>query len=389
MAFQQKYLKYKSKYLELKNQIGGGNINLSIHNNMKNEITTINIDEDTKISDFRTQIKEHNNKLMHKCNNNTMIELDDGCTLKDHDIKNNYTIISIEKKSNTPIFFHKENEAYGEFSNFYTNEGGDKSIEIVDPTEPGTLWTSSEQYFMARKAKHFGDNIALAAIKSAQTPARAKELGRTVKNFDANEWSKIENSVKSMEDAVWLKFSQNPRLRDILISTGEAELYEAAPNDRVWGIGYSAQNAVQNKTNWGCNYLGQVLMNVRARLQNKPEKPYSACNNYVPNPGNLKYPCTFCGLRERWCDDRNTAHPFLSPWCCNTCGRNAASASGISQDRLCLNCGKKEKYTNSKWCGKTCRDIGACTKCKDWPKYYDKNTKSLSDYCSKKCRDGR
>ena len=387
MNFQRKYLKYKSKYLELKNQIGGGNINLSIHDNIKNTVNNTNIDENTKISVLRTQIND-NNKLMCDGNNNTMIELDDDCTLNQHGIKDNYKITSIARKQNNPIFFHKEYEAYGEFSNFYRNEGGYKDIEIVDPKEPGILWTSSEQYFMARKAKHFGDNTTLEAIKLAPTPTRAKELGRMVKNFDANEWSKVENSVKSMEDAVWLKFSLNPKLRDILISTGEAELYEAATNDRVWGIGYLAENALQNRGNWGCNYLGQVLMNIRARLQNKPEKPYSACNNYVPNTANLKYPCKYCGLRERWCDDKNIAHPFLSPWCCNTCGRNAASASGIRQDKLCLNCGKKEKYTNSKWCGETCRDIGACIRCKNWPKYYDKNTESLSNYCSRKCRDG-
>ncbi|KAK4212533.1 hypothetical protein QBC37DRAFT_483735 [Rhypophila decipiens] len=45
------------------------------------------------------------------------------------------------------------------------------------------------------------------------------------------------------------------------------ELVEAASRDRIWGIGFTASNALKvEKEQWGQNLLGKALMEVRKRL---------------------------------------------------------------------------------------------------------------------------
>ena len=53
----------------------------------------------------------------------------------------------------------------------------------------------------------------------------------------------------------------------MLLETGDRLLVEASPNDRIWGVGYSAANAEANRGNWGGNLLGKALMRVRDRLR--------------------------------------------------------------------------------------------------------------------------
>lgn len=56
-------------------------------------------------------------------------------------------------------------------------------------------------------------------------------------------------------------------LKAMLLATGERELVEASPMDRIWGVGFTEKNAGHNRVRWGQNLLGKALMNVRARLR--------------------------------------------------------------------------------------------------------------------------
>lgn len=58
-----------------------------------------------------------------------------------------------------------------------------------------------------------------------------------------------------------------PSLAKKLLETGERELVEASPYDRVWGIGYGAADAEDSREFWGENLLGKALMRVRDRLR--------------------------------------------------------------------------------------------------------------------------
>ena len=93
-----------------------------------------------------------------------------------------------------------------------------------------------------------------------------KRLGRQVKNFNDRGWRV--NARRIVADGLYLKFTQNPSLKRELLSTSNLEMIEAAPRDRIWGIGYSAKNALEVPiTSWGKNWLGQVLMIVRERIR--------------------------------------------------------------------------------------------------------------------------
>lgn len=56
-------------------------------------------------------------------------------------------------------------------------------------------------------------------------------------------------------------------MRKWLLATGDRELVEASPMDRIWGIGFAAKDAGENRHRWGQNLLGKALMVVRTRLR--------------------------------------------------------------------------------------------------------------------------
>jgi ribA/ribD-fused uncharacterized protein len=61
-------------------------------------------------------------------------------------------------------------------------------------------------------------------------------------------------------------------LRRMLLATGERELVEASPSDRIWGVGFAERDAPRNRYRWGQNLLGRALMDVRTRLREEGKK---------------------------------------------------------------------------------------------------------------------
>jgi len=61
-------------------------------------------------------------------------------------------------------------------------------------------------------------------------------------------------------------------LKSLLLATEERELVEASRFDRVWGIGFDAQQAlVTPRQKWGQSLLGTALMNVREKIRREEE----------------------------------------------------------------------------------------------------------------------
>ena len=145
------------------------------------------------------------------------------------------------------------------FSNFYP----------CSFTEGGKVWKNSEQCFMAKKAEYFKDMEILEEILKAETPEKAKKLGRKVKNFDVEKWSKV--CFDKMYDAVYAKFSQNNDLKELLLSSDfEGKGFvEGSPFDAIWGVKMDWRNPdIDNEKNWqGQNLLGKVLDKVREDLR--------------------------------------------------------------------------------------------------------------------------
>ena len=126
----------------------------------------------------------------------------------------------------------------------------------------GTSYNCAEQYMMAQKAFMFGDVEAYDKIMATNQPNVQKAAGRAVKGFDVAKWSAV--SREFVYRANKAKFS-DPRLKKILLDTGDREIVEASPTDKIWGIGLSEDDdRVLDKKNWnGLNWLGQCIMRVR------------------------------------------------------------------------------------------------------------------------------
>jgi ribA/ribD-fused uncharacterized protein len=116
-------------------------------------------------------------------------------------------------------------------------------------SEGAVRFATAEHYMMYRKALLF-DPPAAAAILSAASPQDAKRLGRAVANFDSHTWDAACDGI--VERGSFLKFTQNPEAHAQLAST-EGLLVEAAPRDRIWGIGFGEKDAMRNQDRWGQN----------------------------------------------------------------------------------------------------------------------------------------
>lgn len=83
--------------------------------------------------------------------------------------------------------------------------------------------------------------------------------------FDQQRWNSSCDGI--VERGNFLKFSQNPDLKNVLLATGDKIIVEASPSDRIWGIGFDAEHAEGRESEWGANKLGEALMRVRKTLQ--------------------------------------------------------------------------------------------------------------------------
>jgi ribA/ribD-fused uncharacterized protein len=118
---------------------------------------------------------------------------------------------------------------------------------------------------MWSKAVLFGDERAAARVLAAISPAEAKEIGRHVQGFDEAVW--LEHRDEIAVRALRGKFKAHPLMLDELLGTGDAEIAEASPVDRIWGIGIDADSARAGEPWRGENVLGKALMKVREEFR--------------------------------------------------------------------------------------------------------------------------
>lgn len=133
----------------------------------------------------------------------------------------------------------------------------------------GVTYLTAEHFMMSEKARLFRDNKTRIKIISAKNPGEAKKLGREINNFDEKLW--LKHRFEIVVTANTEKFSQNSKLREFLLNTGDRILVEASPVDKIWGIGLDADNPLANNPNrWkGINLLGFALMQVRDQLTSR------------------------------------------------------------------------------------------------------------------------
>ena len=141
------------------------------------------------------------------------------------------------------IYFYAQTDDYAEFSNF-----APYGVAVDD-----VWWRTVEHYFQAMK---FHDADYRERIRQSNKPKDAKALGMTRKIELRSDWEEVKDGI--MFDAVRLKFHTHDVPRDLLLSTGDADIVENAPMDAYWGCGPDGQ---------GLNKLGRILMRVREELR--------------------------------------------------------------------------------------------------------------------------
>lgn len=117
-----------------------------------------------------------------------------------------------------------------------------------------------------------------AKVLSTTDPKTIKHLGRQVKPFVEAVW--LSNRERIVQEASYFKFKnttinhvqssetgKKTDLRKALLETGDRELIEASPFDKIWGIGFSKDKVPVNRRMWGMNLLGKALMNARTKLR--------------------------------------------------------------------------------------------------------------------------
>ncbi|KAK7115551.1 hypothetical protein V1264_001395 [Littorina saxatilis] len=138
----------------------------------------------------------------------------------------------------------------------------------------GVTYNCAEQYMMHQKAVLFKDAAMAKQIMATDDPVQQKRLGRKVQNFNKDRWA--QRSLEVVKEASLAKFSQNPDLLQTLLATHPRTMVEAAPRDRLWGIGMGASKPkARDPTQWrGRNLLGKILTQVREELRahNEGEK---------------------------------------------------------------------------------------------------------------------
>ena len=140
---------------------------------------------------------------------------------------------------------------------------------------------------MYHKALLFNDTDMASEILATPSPKTARSLGRKVTPFSDETWAA--NRERIVTEASIAKFSrpvseegfrrgdgdeagelpetEGGRLRAALLATGEREIVEASPRDKIWGVGFGAKNAGGRRERWGLNLLGKALMDARRVLR--------------------------------------------------------------------------------------------------------------------------
>ena len=128
---------------------------------------------------------------------------------------------------------------------------------------------TAEHYMMYRKAKLFGDSVAMNQVLESIDPGKVKAIGRTVEGFDQAIWE--EHRMEIAVSGNVAKFSSRAELKEFLLGIGKRVLVEASPVDKIWGIGLEEKSPLSSDPyKWkGTNLLGFALMETRELLSER------------------------------------------------------------------------------------------------------------------------
>lgn len=178
-----------------------------------------------------------------------------------------------------PVKFFDKTSHYFEFSNYFPC-----TFVLEDK-----VWYSVESYYQSQKFNTSETREYYNLISKADSPQKAKNMGCMRPNPRGSSWlitnsrpclgrvnecieefrSKVkirpdweDVKISIMKKALYAKFTQNPFLKECLLTTGDREIIENSPFDNFWGCGSDGN---------GQNHLGKLLVKLRDHLRNIKE----------------------------------------------------------------------------------------------------------------------
>src|SRR3989338_4480786 len=193
-----------------------------------------------------------------------------------------------------PIFFYdrqKINPTSGvkiddpnfRFTNFFVGnvtKGGNGVATSSDGgfTVNNQFYACSEVYFQSKKISDDAARKTFIDTCNADSHSPGRKAFNEAKKHQMSptEVAAWDNggADKAMWEALWHKYTQNPKLAEALLKTGTATLVEDSPVDTNWGNG---------KDGTGANKLGRMLMELRDHLNQLAQHN----NNTLPDPAAL------------------------------------------------------------------------------------------------------
>ena len=120
--------------------------------------------------------------------------------------------LNINKKDYPAVFFHKPEEPDGYLSNWYP------SSFLLD----GIRFSSVEQYIMFEKCRLFGGPMIARFVLETDDPKEQQKIGQSCPGYVGKIWSGKRQLV--VERALMAKFTQDKKLKKMLLDTGDAYL---------------------------------------------------------------------------------------------------------------------------------------------------------------------
>lgn len=147
------------------------------------------------------------------------------------------------------ISFNKTHKVFGAFSNFWDCPAGVRYQSI--------LYDNAEAAFQAQKTTDLAEKLAFRH----QSGSQAKKHGRRIQLRD--DWDSVKYQI--MVEILYCKFSQDPKLKSLLLSTGHEFIEENTTSwhDNEWGHCYCTRCVSKVHK----NLLGKALMEVRDMLK--------------------------------------------------------------------------------------------------------------------------
>lgn len=173
---------------------------------------------------------------------------------------------------------HSDDLRYGEYIFFSKTTDEELSASAFNmwyeaPFKVGELeYRTVRQYFLAEKAKTFGDEETRMRIIESDDSEEMESLAASVKGFDANVWEEVKYAVMLVGN--YHKFWNNNDLKKMLMDSGNSVIVYTDRDDLLWGIGMDTSDTrAYTPELWqGRNLLGFAMMELRDHL-NKFRKP--------------------------------------------------------------------------------------------------------------------